>query len=143
MLGDPYFWGGRSPSGDPTSSTVTGVDCSGLVNLAYRSAGVILPRDSHEQSLKARPVLHPEPADLIFLSSANDPRKIVHVMLYAGGGMLIEGPGTGQAVRRISVEERFGRPVDQLRAGDRISGQTVSFGSYLGSDPPSLSLLGQ
>jgi len=122
FIGDPYYWGGRSPSG---------VDCSGLVNLAYRSAGVAIPRDAHEQFLRAKRVTTLQPGDLIFLSERSNPERIVHVMLYAGEGEIIEGPGTGKAVHRIALAKRLGRPLDELSPGAVVDEQTVFFGSYL------------
>lgn len=130
FLGDPYVWGGRSPYAGESSPTATGVDCSGLVNLVYRTAGLAIPRDSHEQRLQARPVAHPEMADLIFLSEQDRPSKIVHVMLYAGDGWIIEGPGTGLAVRRMRVVERLGLPIEELKPGDRLERQAIDFGTY-------------
>lgn len=41
FVGLRYLWGGTSG---------WGVDCSGLVHLAWRSQGVLLPRDAHEQA---------------------------------------------------------------------------------------------
>ena len=131
LIGDPYFWGGRSPHAREPGPTVTGVDCSGLVNLAYRAAGIDVPRDAHEQHLRARPVAIAQPADLVFLSEKGNPRKIVHVMLDAGGDQLIEGPGTGKPVHRISAAQRLGRPLSQLHPGDDVNGQAVTFGAYI------------
>lgn len=143
FVGDRYYWGGRSPHA-PTPNApdlrqdshlvggqVTGVDCSGLVNLAYRTVGMAIPRDAHEQYLRARSVPTAQPGDLIFLSEPSNPKRIVHVMLYAGDGELIEGPGTGLAVRRIALTERFGRPLDGLTPGAVVNDQMVFFGSYL------------
>jgi cell wall-associated NlpC family hydrolase len=145
FIGDAYYWGGRSPRWGATPQEtprdradsafalppVTGVDCSGLVNLAYRAAGIDIPRDAHEQFLRATPVRALQPGDLIFLSERGNPKRMVHVMLYAGGGEVIEGPGTGTIVRRIAVAERFGRSLDWLAPGSAVDGQTVSFGAYL------------
>ena len=131
LIGQAYYWGGRSAKAPGAAHSVLGVDCSGLTNLAYRVAGVNIPRDAHEQFLRAKRVTALEPADLIFLSAQDDPDRIVHVMLYAGNGAVIEGPGTGMAVRAISLRDRLGRGLDRLAPGDVIDGQTVSFGSYL------------
>jgi cell wall-associated NlpC family hydrolase len=128
FLGDPYFWGGRSPH-DP-ALPASGVDCSGLVSLAYRTVNLLLPRDAHEQALRARPVEKPKPGDLVFLSARQDPSKIVHVMLAAKGDELIEAPGTGLSVRRISAAQRLGQSLESLKPGAVVNEQTVTFGAY-------------
>ncbi len=124
FLGDPYYWGGRSAH-DPgaVGPPHTAVDCSGLVGLVHQAAGVQIPRDAHEQWMKARQIGREElqPADLLFLSDPEKPDRISHVALYAGDGKVIEGPGTGQRVREISLEEWL------RQAGNR----RVWFGSYL------------
>ncbi len=130
FLGSAYYWGGRTAS-TRTEGQVTGVDCSALVNLAYRTVAVEIPRDAHEQFLKARPVEQPGPADLVFLSARDDPTRVVHVMLYAGNGHVIEGPGTGQQVRHITLAQRLGRPLEALPPGSVVDGQTVSYGAFL------------
>lgn len=124
FLGDPYYWGGRSAH-DPRTPTPphTGVDCSGLTGLVYRANGLNIPRDAHEQWMKARIIPREElqPGDLIFLSDEKEPERITHVMLYAGEGRVIEGPGTGAQVREIALEERL----------KEAPGRRVSYGSYL------------
>ena len=128
LIGDPYYWGGRSPA---DAERVSGVDCSGLVNLAYRSAGLDIPRDAHEQFLRAAPTATLHPADLIFLSERHHPARIVHVMLYAGDEAVLEGPATGSAIHRIALLKRLGRSLDDLKPGTVVDEQTVFFGTYL------------
>jgi cell wall-associated NlpC family hydrolase len=131
LVGDPYLWGGHSPHRADPTIPVTGVDCSGLVHLAFRAAGVAVPRDAHEQWMRARAVERPDPGDLIFLSEAGNPSKIVHVMLYTGEEGILEAPGTGKTVHRLRITERLFLLDAQLRPGQQVNGQTIRFGSYI------------
>src|SRR5215469_5454984 len=56
--GHPYVYGGTGP----------GFDCSGLVMMAYRNAGIRLPRTTYEMlaSPKLVRVIHPRMGDLAF-----------------------------------------------------------------------------
>jgi len=56
--GHPYAWGGTGP----------GYDCSGLVMMAYRHAGIHLPRTTYRilASPLLRRVRHPRKGDLAF-----------------------------------------------------------------------------
>ena len=124
FMGIPYLWGGLSPDG---------VDCSGLVHLSYRISAINLPRDSHEQWMKAKPIKRAElkPADLIFSAKADNPKKITHVALYAGDGQIIEAPQTGMVVRKISFKEKYGKDFEKVESGDKIGDRVVYFGSFL------------
>lgn len=124
FLGDPYYWGGRSAH-DPAAAATphAATDCSGLTGLCHQAADVWIPRDAHEQWMKARPIRREnlQPADLVFLADPENALKITHVMLYAGEGKVIEGPGTGTVVREISLDERL----------KEAAGRRVHYGSCL------------
>ena len=98
FLGVPYHWGGR---------TFGGVDCSGLVQLAAQTQGILLPRDAGEQCLAsggvarlaplARALARPgrgtniRPGDLWFFGPNR--REVTHVALSSGGLDLIHAYG--------------------------------------------------
>lgn len=140
MLGDPYYWGGRSATPHPMLlvmppvSARMAVDCSGLVNLAHRAAGVDVPRDAHEQFLRCRRIHKDnlQVGDLVFLSEPDDPHTITHVMLYLGDEDLIEASGTGQTVRQITLAERLGFTRRGLQEDRPLADRRfVRFGTYL------------
>ncbi len=124
FLGDKYYWGGRS---------AWGIDCSGLVNLAYRAWGLDVPRNAGDQYAASRHLTRAElkPADLIFSSDAAKPRLINHVMLYAGGGRLIEATGDTGSVREVSFKEKFGVDFAKVRHGALVNGKKVFFGRII------------
>ncbi len=137
FLGTSYYWGGRSGvQADPS----IGVDCSGLVSLAYRVHGRDVPRDSHEQYLRARPVRRAElkPGDLVFLTRSEDSERVTHVMIYTGGDGLIESRQSSGRVLRTTFLERFGAPLIKIESGDAVLDlsfakprrRRIFFGSY-------------
>lgn len=137
FLGTSYYWGGTSGVQPQLS---IGVDCSGLVHLAYRIHGLNLPRNSHEQKLRSRPVRRGEmkAGDLVFLTDTVNSNKITHVMIYTGGDGVIESRKSSGRVLRSSFQERFSRPLSQIESGDTVVDSSLDkprrrliyFGSY-------------
>ncbi|MEV5878662.1 NlpC/P60 family protein [Streptomyces sp. NPDC052101] len=91
-LGSPYVWGATGPNA---------FDCSGLVQAAYRSAGISLPRTTYAQINAGRRVSRTElqPGDLVFFYSG-----ISHVGIYVGNGQMIHAPNPSAPVRLAPVD---------------------------------------
>lgn len=105
-LGTPYQYGGSCT--DPHGPNPSGwCDCSSLVQMAWRAAGVSLPRTTYQQWHAGTPVASVSqlvPGDLIFIPGSDaTPAGPGHVGMYAGNGMLINAPYTGAVVRFESV----------------------------------------
>jgi len=92
QLGCPYVYGGTGPCH-------MGFDCSGLVQAAWGSAGVQIPRDSYEQyaALPHVPLASIEPGDILVYDGEG------HVAMYVGGGYIIDAPQTGENVEKIPM----------------------------------------
>lgn len=88
--GSPYVYGAKGPSQ---------FDCSGLVQYAYKQAGVDLPGSTRSQVSVGRSVSQSEmkPGDIIFFYSSAS-----HDGIYIGNGKMVHAPTEGQTV---SVEE--------------------------------------
>jgi cell wall-associated NlpC family hydrolase len=78
-LGAPYEWGGL---------TAAGIDCSGLVHIAHREAGLIVPRDAWQQERAGRPVLSGEER-LGDLATYGDGAHADHVAFVLAGGAIL------------------------------------------------------
>jgi len=132
LLNDPYFWGGRSAHMPEQKTQVTATDCSGLVNLAYRVAGLDIPRDSYEQYLKAKKIKKNKlkKGDLIFSASKENKEKISHVSIFIDKETLIEAPKTGEFVRIIKFKEKFGISLDEMDENKAVGNRFIYFGTY-------------
>ncbi|OYP20158.1 hypothetical protein CFC35_15960 [Streptomyces sp. FBKL.4005] len=91
QLGKPCVWGAAGPDS---------YDCAGLVQAAWKSAGVTLPRTVRELADAGAPVAPADarPGDLVFFH--DDAR---HVGLCTGDGMMIHAPRPGAYVREEPV----------------------------------------
>jgi len=85
QLGDPYVYGGTGPNG---------WDCSGLVQAAWRAAGVSLPRVVGPQMSATKRISMSQlrPGDLVAYSSMS------HIGIYLGKGKVVHAPRPGKRV---------------------------------------------
>jgi peptidoglycan DL-endopeptidase CwlO len=95
LVGDPYVYGGTSPSG---------FDCSGLAQYVYRHAGRgrSIQRTAEDQFLEFRRISHrgARPGDLVFFHADSDPESYVyHVGVYEGGDMMVAATTWGEGVQ--------------------------------------------
>jgi cell wall-associated NlpC family hydrolase len=92
QVGVPYRYGGNTPG--------VGLDCSSLVQYAYRTVGVTLPRTAAAQATMGRPVSLNElqPGDLLTFY-----RPVSHVAIYVGNGKIAEASTEGVPVHVRSM----------------------------------------
>jgi cell wall-associated NlpC family hydrolase len=93
QIGKPYAWGGIGPKS---------YDCSGLQMTSYQHAGLTLPRvaaDQYTGSGPSVPLDQAQQGDLLFYASdVTKPETIYHVVMYVGGGDVLDAPHTGAKV---------------------------------------------
>jgi cell wall-associated NlpC family hydrolase len=98
QVGKPYVWGAVGPDA---------WDCSSLVQAAYRTIGISLPRVTQQQ-VGASPQVSGvdlQPGDLLFTPGSDGTVSAPgHVGMYVGGGQVIDAKGArwGVVVSDIS-----------------------------------------
>lgn len=124
-----YLWGGTiSPD----------YDCSGLIQAAFASVGIVIPRDSYQQEAFVHPVeIHQiQPGDLIFFGPEN---RTTHVALYVENGRYIHSSGKDSGRNGIGIDSitDLTDPVSQayyqqLRSIGRITHSYQATGTAIG-----------
>lgn len=113
FVGTKYNWGGSSPT--------TGFDCSGLLQYAFRAAGIDLPRTAAQQGKvgQAIDISQAQPGDMIWFGSKNSPSG-QHIGLVSrienGQIYIIDAAG-----KKLGVTERA-LPNLQIKSVRRIFG---------------------
>jgi cell wall-associated NlpC family hydrolase len=89
-----YLWGG---------TVGPNYDCSGLMQAAFVSVGIWLPRDAYQQEAFTQAITIDElvPGDLVFFGT---PQKATHVGLYLGDSNYIHSSGKAQGRNGIGID---------------------------------------
>ncbi|HET8660977.1 MAG TPA: NlpC/P60 family protein [Micromonosporaceae bacterium] len=113
LLDVGYVWGGLS---------AYGVDCSGLVHLAWRRFGVAVPRDADDQRVAAEPVPLGEerPGDLYFFARPGQPVHHVGYVAAPPEGDRREMVHACYTSRRVVAEPVAGERADTLVGAGRV-----------------------
>ena len=114
LLDVPYVWGGLS---------AYGIDCSGLVHLAFRRHGVRLPRDADDQAgaMEAVPLGDERVGDVYLFAHPHSPVHHIGLVAAAGSGrrQMLHACGTR---RRVVLEPVAGEREKTLVAAARLPG---------------------
>ncbi|MDZ4792264.1 MAG: NlpC/P60 family protein [Hyphomicrobiales bacterium] len=119
FVGAPYLWGGK---------TSNGVDCSGLVQIAFQAAGMNAPRDSDMQeaelgeALPKADVSALQRGDLIFwkghVAIATSPDFLIHANAYH---METAVEPVRRAIERIAAESGPVTSIRRLHTAENIA----------------------
>ena len=110
--GSPYVWGAKGPSR---------FDCSGLVQYAYRQAGISLPSGTKAQKSAGRAVSESDlqPGDVLYFYSSGS-----HTGIYVGSGKIVHAPTEGQTVKVESYKSIGSVNTIRRFSEDRATGPT-------------------
>ncbi|ACU77745.1 NLP/P60 protein [Catenulispora acidiphila DSM 44928] len=118
QLGTPYSYGGSCTNAHD-GNLADQCDCSSLMMMAYRAAGITIPRGSIAQSDVGTPIYNVndlKPGDLIFIPGDDGtPEAPGHVGMALGQGLLVEAPHTGLTVRIQPIAGYWEGQISKMR----------------------------
>jgi len=110
LLGIKYKWAGASPE--------RGVDCSGLVQYVFAKLGIALPHHAADLaklgSSVAKDTSDMQPGDLLVFSRMQS-KRISHVGIYVGDGMMVHASSNSKAVVETPILEYSGMKLRGVR----------------------------
>ena len=125
-MSNEYLWGGTiGPN----------FDCSGLVQSAFASSGIWIPRDAYQQEKFCKNIAldievlgkYLKPGDLLFFGS---PEKCTHVGLHIENGFYIHSSGVTDGHNGIEIDGLFqpnlGKIASFYRSKFRSAGRVIS-----------------
>jgi len=121
LVGKSYKWGGRGPDS---------IDCSGLINLSYRTCGIIIPRNAHCIYKKFKHINGNDlqPGDVIFFAK-KDTFHVIHILLYCGDGKIIQSSTSKGSVIKQNDIDLLGKSISDIKSGDIFANYILFFGT--------------
>ncbi len=106
-VSNQYLWGG---------TVAPDYDCSGLMQAAFQSQGIWLPRDSYQQEafIEQISIAQMLPGDLIFFGT---PEKTDHVALHLGDLQYIHSSGVEMGRNGIGIDKLTDQTKDPVSLG--------------------------
>lgn len=128
QIGHAYSWGGGGAGGASRGTNragklggynTVGFDCSGLVQYAFASVGINLPRVSRQQAQMGRisSISSLKPGDLV--GWGRTPSTAHHIAIYLGNGRIVES-GSGWGSSGVRVRNLNNSSFDRQAFGVRL-----------------------
>jgi cell wall-associated NlpC family hydrolase len=128
LLGTRYKWAGVTPA--------KGLDCSGFVKYVFAKLGIELPHSAKELATMggsiSKDTAEMRPGDLLFFGKG---KRISHVSIYLGDGMMIHASSSNKSVVETPVVKY--RPAGglQWKGVRRVIDTTATSGGDSGPGP--------
>lgn len=97
LIGSPYHWGGRNPSG---------FDCSGFIQYVFEKHKILLPRTVSDIWNFSSPISTPSTGDLVFFETYKAGPS--HLGIYIGKGQFIHA-GLSKGVEIANMDQQYWR----------------------------------